>query len=87
MTRAYLNDIQLSGSTVSSLAWEDITDKPTFASVATSGSYADLENLPTFKTINSESIIGEGNIVISGGSASFEALTEEEVAVLFDDTV
>lgn len=44
-----------------------ILNKPTLAAVATSGSYNDLSGTPTFKTINSESIIGTGNIEISGG--------------------
>lgn len=32
---------------VSSVAWNDITDKPTFSDVATSGSYNDLKDKPT----------------------------------------
>lgn len=32
---------------LTSVAWNDITSKPTFATVATSGSYADLTNKPT----------------------------------------
>jgi hypothetical protein len=38
------------------------------AEVASSGSYSDLSDKPTFKTINNESIVGSGNITISGGS-------------------
>lgn len=38
------------------------------AKVATSGSYNDLIDKPTFKTINGESIVGSGDITISGGS-------------------
>lgn len=38
------------------------------AKVATSGSYNDLVDKPTFKTINGESILGSGDIEISGGS-------------------
>lgn len=34
-----------------SLDWDDIQDKPTFATVATSGSYNDLTNKPTIPTI------------------------------------
>lgn len=50
---------------------EDIADFVTaedLASVATSGSYNDLSDKPTFKTINNESILGSGDITISGGS-------------------
>ena len=34
--------------------------------------YNELENTPTFKTINGETITGEGDIVIEGGSSSGE---------------
>jgi len=32
-------------------SWNDLTDKPTFALVATSGSYADLSNKPALATV------------------------------------
>ena len=32
-------------------SWNDLTDKPTFATVATSGSYADLSNKPTLADV------------------------------------
>lgn len=35
--------------------WSDVTNKPTFATVATSGSYNDLTNKPTLVTINDSS--------------------------------
>lgn len=34
-----------------SVAWENVTSKPTFATVATSGSYNDLTNKPTIPTV------------------------------------
>ena len=40
------------------------------ADVATSGSYNDLVDKPTFKTINGESIFGSGDITIEGGGGS-----------------
>lgn len=39
------------GGGSSSVAWNDITGKPTFATVATSGSYNDLSNKPTIPSI------------------------------------
>lgn len=39
-----------------SVAWNDITGKPTFATVATSGSYNDLTNKPTVLTNTIETI-------------------------------
>lgn len=35
-------------------SWEDIADKPTFAEVATSGDYSDLDNTPTIPTKTSD---------------------------------
>ena len=71
--------------TLFSGAYADLTGKPTLSTVATSGSYndltskptlfsgayADLTGAPTFKTINGNSIIGSGDITISGGGSSF----------------
>lgn len=37
--------------------WDDITDKPTFATVATSGSYNDLSNKPTIPSAVTESTV------------------------------
>lgn len=36
--------------------------------VAKTGNYSDLKDIPSFKTINGESILGSGDIAISGGS-------------------
>lgn len=46
-------------------AWTDVTGKPTFATVATSGSYADLSNIPT--TDGSETKVFAGtNVIVTG---------------------
>jgi hypothetical protein len=45
--------------------WSDITGKPTFATVATSGSYNDLTNKPTF--INSQWTTNSSNIYYNTG--------------------
>lgn len=55
-------------------------DKVTLAAVATSGNYNDLSNKPTipsfnFKTINGESILGSGDITISGGGNSIDIIS------------
>lgn len=63
--------------------WDNKMDKVTLANVATSGSYNDLADKPTIpdvsnkqdklvsgtniKTINGNSLLGSGDIVISGG--------------------
>lgn len=40
------------GGTASSVAWANVTGKPTFATVATSGSYNDLTNKPTIPSLS-----------------------------------
>lgn len=82
-------NIEIQGGTSN---WDDITGKPEFAEVATSGDYNDLTNKPTIpdvsnlatkaelaskqdtlvsgtniKTINGQTLLGEGNIEIQGG--------------------
>lgn len=41
--------------------WSDITNKPTFATVATSGSYNDLTNKPTIPTVNNGTLTIQKN--------------------------
>lgn len=41
------SDLTNDSGFLDSVAWGDVTDKPTFATVATSGSYNDLSNKPT----------------------------------------
>ena len=45
---------------LTSVAWGDITGKPTFATVATSGSYNDLTNKPAIPTDNNQLANGAG---------------------------
>lgn len=47
------------------------TEKTTWSNKSNfSGNYTDLNGKPTFKTINGESILGDGDIPISGGSST-----------------
>ena len=43
--------IDLDAGGVSSVDWDDIQDKPSFATVATSGDYDDLDNKPTIPVV------------------------------------
>lgn len=47
---------------LTSVTWGDVTGKPTFATVATSGSYNDLSNKPTIPTATSELVNDSGFI-------------------------
>ena len=44
---------EFSAALAASVAWADVTDKPNFANVATSGSYNDLSNKPTIPSATS----------------------------------
>lgn len=60
---------------LSSVAWDDVTDKPTFATVATSGSYADLSNKPDMvQSVNGVdgrvAILRNGSEISATGTAS-----------------
>lgn len=57
---------------------KDFVTEGHLVDVALTGSYNDLNDTPTFKTINGESIVGEGNIEIEGGSADLEGYATEE---------
>lgn len=50
---------------LTSVAWGDVTGKPTFATVATSGSYNDLTNKPTIPTKTSQLTNNSGYITSS----------------------
>lgn len=47
---------------------EDFVKSSELADVAYTADYNELENKPTFKTINGESVVGSGDIAIAGGS-------------------
>lgn len=46
---------------MTSVAWSDITGKPNFATVATSGSYNDLTDTPTIPTVNNATLTIQKN--------------------------
>ena len=53
-------------------SWSQITDKPTFATVATTGNYSDLNGTPTIPTVNNGTLtLGTGTGL--SGSATFGA--------------
>ena len=78
-------------SLIQSVDWGDITGKPTFATVATSGSYNDLSDKPTIVTSvngNTGAVTGlqtTSNLVTSVSSSSTN--TQYPSAKLFYDTV
>jgi hypothetical protein len=51
---------------ISSVAWGDVTGKPSFATVATSGSYNDLTGKPTIPSVNNSTITVYNNSTSKG---------------------
>lgn len=83
-TVALTNDIP------STMAWNDITGKPTFATVATSGSYADLSNKPTIpdstSDLTNDSDFQTGTQVSSAISTATTNMMTTNTAQLIDGT-
>ena len=54
-------------------AWSEVTGKPSFATVATSGSYTDLSNKPTIPTVpsNVSAFNNDAGYITSSGSCSY----------------
>ena len=52
---------EYTAGTAASVPWSGVTGKPTFAAVATSGSYNDLSNKPTIPTVNNATLTIQKN--------------------------
>ena len=46
---------------ITGVSWNDVSNKPSFATVATSGSYNDLSNKPTIPTVNDATLTIQKN--------------------------
>ena len=46
---------------ITGVSWNDVSNKPSFATVATSGSYNDLSNKPTIPTVNNATLTIQKN--------------------------
>ena len=56
------------GGVADSVAWANITGKPTFASVATSGKYSDLSGKPTLLSSFTDDVVSGKYLPLSGGT-------------------
>lgn len=72
----------LPASDVSS--WAKASTKPTYTANEV-GAQPTLVSGTNIKTINNESILGSGNITISGGSASVDSLTTSEIDTIWNN--
>ena len=72
-----------SGNTTT-VDWSDITNKPTFATVATTGDYDDLTDTPTIPTVNNATL----TITQNGTSAgTFTANSSTDTTIAITETV
>ena len=55
------SDLNNDSGFITGVSWDDVTDKPSFATVATSGSYNDLNNKPTIPTVNDATLTIQKN--------------------------
>ena len=72
----------LSATGSSAVDWSDITNKPSFATVATSGSYNDLSNKPTIPTVNNATLtIQKNGTTVSTFTANASSDVTANIAV------
>ena len=55
------SDLNNDSGFITGVTWNDVADKPSFAAVATSGSYNDLSNKPTIPTANDATLTIQQN--------------------------
>ena len=55
------SDLNNDSGYITGVSWDDVTNKPSFATVATSGSYNDLSNKPTIPTVNDATLTIQKN--------------------------
>ena len=65
---------------LTSVAWGDITGKPTLATVATSGSYNDLSDKPTIPTATSQ-LDNDSNFITNAALTGYATTSEVSTAV------
>ena len=55
------SDLNNDSGFITGVSWNDVSNKPAFATVATSGSYNDLSNKPTIPTVNNATLTIQKN--------------------------
>ena len=55
------SDLSNDSGYITGVSWNDVSNKPSFATVATSGSYNDLSNKPTIPTVNDATLTIQKN--------------------------
>lgn len=79
--------LALTSDIPTTMAWNNVTGKPTFATVATSGSYNDLSNKPTIPTNNNQLTNGAGYQTASDVSTAISTATTNMVTTNTAQTI
>lgn len=70
------------GGTADAVEWDNVLNKPSFSTVATSGSYNDLSNKPTIPTVNNGALIIKRNgIDVATFTANQSSKTTADITV------
>lgn len=64
---------QPKGNYLTSVSWSQVSGKPTFAAVATSGSYNDLTNKPTIPNVSTVNQSGTTSLIIDSNTLTFKS--------------
>ena len=104
-TSQLINDsgfLTSSNGLITSVSWSDITNKPNFSTVATSGSYTDLSNTPTIPTKvsqlendmgfgtggdTSDCVHKTGNEIINGIKTFNDTVVQKKDGIIKNDNV
>ena len=70
----------LASGGIESVDWSDILNKPTFATVATSGSYNDLSDKPTIPTTTSQ-LTNDSNFITSSALTGYATTSDVSTAI------
>ena len=62
------------------MAWGDITDKPTLATVATTGSYNDLSDKPTIPTATNE-LTNDSGFITNAALTGYATTSDVSTAI------
>lgn len=79
-----VSDLTNDSGFITGVSWSQVTSKPTFATVATSGSYADLSNKPTIPTVPSAMTASEAS---TGTATTARTITAKVLSDLIDDKI
>lgn len=78
------SELQNDSGFITGVTWNDVTEKPTFANVATSGNYEDLNNKPTIPTVNDATITFLQGTAVKG---SIHLNQSENSTIKFEEAV